>query len=91
MNQILISFKPYESSVPSSQIHDLGNIADNVWPEKLSLIRGVIKEGQYYGEMELINGDKLRKKEKDEIRQRLKLLEKSDPDLEPKFIYNQEK
>ena len=90
MTQIIISLKPYETSSPDSQMHNLGNIADANWKDQLALVRGDIKEGRYLGTLEVLPGRKLRKKERDELKLRINTLNQSNPELDPKIIYDKE-
>lgn len=39
MVSLKLSFAPYSGSPPEDQLHNLGNIADDVWKERLGLVR----------------------------------------------------
>ncbi len=87
MTELCFSFIPYPNEPPHEQIHNLGNIADDIWREKLLLIRGAIIDGRYIGFMRILAGRKLRKKERDELDLRLKALRKARPELDARVIY----
>lgn len=92
MSEILhISFNLYPGSDPESQIHNLGNIADNVWKEKLVLLNGDIKDGRYIGTMKIIAHRPFAKRDRSELIKRLKQLAKYNPELDPNVIYDKEK
>lgn len=87
MAKLIISLQPYRYKDADDQVHNLGNIADDVWREKLYLERGSIQNRRFHGEM-LIRAERpLRKKERDELNRRIKALHKRDPELDPKIIY----
>ena len=60
--EIELSFKPYPERPAEDQMYNLGNIADDIWKEKMYLRRGRVEDGRYIATMFLIQDRKLRKK-----------------------------
>ena len=77
--EIELIFRPYPERPPEEQTHILGNIADDIWKEKMYLYGGRIENGMYIATMILTAGRKLRKKEKDTLIRKLRKLR---PELE---------
>jgi hypothetical protein len=87
MAELCFSFLPYPNEPPHEQFLNLGNIADDIWREKLILVRGAIVDGRHIAFMRILAGRKLRKKERDELALRLKALRKARPELDAIVIY----
>jgi hypothetical protein len=84
MAELRLSFAPHPNQPPGDQISNLGNIADDVWPGTLALVRGMIADGRYVAVMQVLAGRPLRRKERDELDDRLKALAKRIPHLDPR-------
>ena len=87
MAELRFSFLPYPNETPHEQFLNLGNIADDIWREKLILVRGAIVDGRHIAFMRILAGRKLRKKERDELALRLNALRKARPELDATVIY----
>ena len=88
--KIYLSFRPFPGRDPQTQINNLGNIADDVWKDKIVLLRGDIIDGRYIGTLQILADRPLRKKERDELKRRIKHLGKTEPELDPKVMYSKE-
>ena len=75
VSYIELSFRPYHETPSSEQIHNLGNIADSIWKEKMYLHGGRIHGERYIAKMFLTPDRKLRKKEQDVLSEKLKKLD----------------
>lgn len=71
--------------------HAIGNIADDIWRQFILHHRYEIKNGFYYAFMENYPRKPIRKKQLDEIKKRVKKLNKDQPDLNAKIIYTKDK
>lgn len=80
--EVKLSFEPLSDVPRTQEIHRLGNIVDGIWKERLILEHGAIVEKRYIATMAHSLGRKLRKKETDTLRMKLKLL---DPQLDAKI------
>lgn len=73
--EIQLSFKPFPEWPADEQVHNLGNIADTIWKDKMYLRAGRIENGRYIAAMVLRADRGLRKKEKDILLEKLKAVD----------------
>lgn len=81
MASLILSFAPVDGRTAQSDSHRLGNIADAIWPEMILHDRYEVSDQRYYAQMKVMVGRPLRKKERDELKRRLQLLSKEQPEL----------
>lgn len=82
MASLVLSFAPAYGRTAQSDSHRLGNIADAIWPEMILHDRYDVSDQRYYALMKVMVGRPLRKRERDELRRRLQLLSKIQPELD---------
>ena len=56
-------------------------MAGKIWPEMILHDRYEVSDQRYYAQMKVMVGRPLRKKERDELKRRLQLLSKEQPEL----------
>jgi hypothetical protein len=83
MAELKLSF---DASGAGHELHNLGNIADDVWREMLTLHHGCIIRERYIATMAIVPARPLRKKERDELERRLAALARRRPTLDPQIL-----
>ncbi|MEO1321721.1 MAG: hypothetical protein AAFV59_01810 [Pseudomonadota bacterium] len=92
METVSICFSVPDYMSAETAAHQLGNIADGIWPEMILVDRSEPSDRGYRLIMRVMRERPMRKKERDELIQRVRSLAKSDPMLEPEIQFpSQEK